>query len=154
MGGQADAAAAMGYAPSLSSGGGGTGFGDKKQLKRAANRRSAQLSRKRKKHFVEELKKENEDLRRKAQILRFVPNPVIVFDSSGKLGFVSESVRQFLDSSPENLEGTSFWDLICEDSVRQLKAAFMDSLAKREPGLDTTTLGDGVWELRLKTGRG
>ncbi len=124
--------------------------GSKKQQKRAANRRSAQLSRKRKKQFIEELKEENDDLRRKEQILRAIPDLVVVFDSSGRLGFVSESVGRFLDVSPDKLEGTSFWDLICEESVRMLKAAFMDSLAAREDDSDTATLGSGVWELRLK----
>lgn len=124
--------------------------GTKKQQKRAANRRSAQLSRKRKKQFIEELKEENDDLRRKEQILRAIPDLIVVFDSSGKLGFVSESLGRFLDVSPETLEGGSFWDLICQDSVRLLKAAFMDSLAARDADSDTAELGSGVWELRLK----
>ena len=122
---------------------------DKKQLKRAANRRSAQLSRKRKKQFIEELKEENDDLRRKEQILKSIPDLIVVFDSSGKLGFVSESVVNFIDMTPEELEGASFWDRLCEDSVRLLKAAFMDSLAARKPDSDTAPLGSGVWELRL-----
>jgi len=124
--------------------------GNKKQQKRAANRRSAQLSRKRKKQFIEELKEENDELRRKEQILRAIPDLIVVFDSSGKLGFASESVGHFLDVSPEELEGTSFWELICQDSVRLLKAAFMDALAAREHDSDTAVLGSGVWELRLK----
>jgi len=124
--------------------------GGKKQQKRAANRRSAQLSRKRKKQFIEELKDENDDLRRKEQILRAIPDLIVVFDSSGRLGFVSESVGRFLDVNPEKLEGTSFWDLICEESVRMLKAAFMDSLAARVAESDTAVLGSGVWEIRLK----
>lgn len=122
---------------------------DKKQQKRAANRRSAQLSRKRKKQFIEELKEENDELRRKEQILRSIPDLIVVFDSSGKLGFVSQSVSQFLEIPAQDLEGTSFWDRLCEDSVRLLKAAFMDSLAARQPGSDTAPLGSGVWELRL-----
>jgi PAS domain-containing protein len=124
--------------------------GSKKQQKRAANRRSAQLSRKRKKQFIEELREENDDLRRKEQILRAIPDLIVVFDSSGRLGFVSESVGRFLAVPPDELEGTSFWDLICEESVRMLKAAFMDSLAAREADSDTAVLGSGVWELRLK----
>jgi len=124
--------------------------GNKKQQKRAANRRSAQLSRKRKKQFIEELKDENDDLRRKEQILRAIPDLIVVFDSSGRLGFVSESVGRFLSVCPSKLEGTSFWDLICDESVRMLKAAFMDSLAAREADSDTAVLGSGVWELRIK----
>lgn len=122
---------------------------DKREQKRAANRRSAQLSRKRKKQFIEELKEENDDLRRKEQILKSLPDLVVVFDSSGKLGFVSHSVDRLLHFTSTELEGTSFWDRLCEESVRLLKAAFMDSLATREVGSDTAPLGSGVWELRL-----
>mmetsp|Transcript_10461 Transcript_10461/g.21297 ORF Transcript_10461/g.21297 Transcript_10461/m.21297 type:complete len:472 (+) Transcript_10461:91-1506(+) len=121
----------------------------KREQKRAANRRSAQLSRKRKKQFIEELKDENDDLRRKEQILKSLPDLVVVFDSSGKLGFVSHSVDRLLTFTATELEGTSFWDRLCEESVRLLKAAFMDSLATREEGSDTAPLGTGVWELRL-----
>jgi PAS domain S-box-containing protein len=125
-------------------------FEDKKQLKRAANRRSAQLSRKRKKQFIDELKEENDELRRKEQILKSIPDLIVVFDSSGKLWFVSHSVSRFLDFSPRELEGSSFWERLCDESVRLLKAAFMDALAARKADMDTTSLGSGVWELRLK----
>jgi PAS domain S-box-containing protein len=126
-----------------------------KVLKRAANRKSAQLSRKRKKQCIEVLHEENNDLRRKNQILRAIPDLIVVFDSAGKLWFVSESVSMFLGMPANELEGTSFWDCLCEDSVRLVKAAFMDSLAAREPESDTVSLGAGVWELRLvdKDGR-
>jgi len=122
---------------------------DRKVQKRAANRRSAQQSRKRKKLFIEELKDENDGLRRKEQILKSIPDLIVVFDSSGKLWFVSESVSRFLDFSAGELEGSSFWDRLCDDSVRLLKAAFMDSLAARQPDSDTAALGTGFWELRL-----
>ena len=65
-------------------------------------------------------------------ILRSIPDLVISFDSSGKIGFVSQSVCKFFSFTPEELEGKSFWDRLCEDSVRLLKAAFMDALAARE----------------------
>lgn len=122
---------------------------EKKLAKRAANRRSAQLSRKRKKQYIEDLKDENSDLRRMELILRSIPDLVVSFDSSGKIGFVSRSVVNFLSFTPEELEGKSFWERLCEDSVRLLKAAFMDALAARENESNSTPLGDGVWELRL-----
>ena len=84
---------------------------EKKQLKRAANRKSAQLSRKRKKQvrprrlcirvsasgtcialsnkinagdrasqYIEELKEQNSDLRKRIHILRHVPDMVVVFN--------------------------------------------------------------------------
>jgi PAS domain S-box-containing protein len=121
----------------------------KKVQKRVANRRSAQLSRKRKKQYIDELQEENNDLRRKDQILRAIPDLIVVFDSAGKLWFVSESVSMFLGMTADELEGTSFWDRLCDDSVRLLKAAFMDSLAAKELESDTVPLGSGVWELRL-----
>ena len=122
---------------------------DKKEQKRAANRRSAQLSRKRKKQFIEELKDENDDLRRKEQILKSIPDLVVVFDSTGKLWFVSQSISRFVGYKSHELEGKSFWDRLCPESVRLLKAAFMDSLAARESHTDTVPLGDGLWDLRL-----
>lgn len=127
---------------------------NKKLQKRAANRRSAQLSRKRKKQFIEELKEENDELRRKEQILRSIPDLIVVFDSSGKLGFVSHSVSNFLEFTPDELFGKSFWERLCEESVRLLKAAFMDALAARVSDSDTTPLGSGVWELRLQDKNG
>mmetsp|Transcript_13133 Transcript_13133/g.15996 ORF Transcript_13133/g.15996 Transcript_13133/m.15996 type:complete len:511 (+) Transcript_13133:122-1654(+) len=127
---------------------------DKKLLKRAANRRSAQLSRKRKKQFIECLRDENAELRRMELILRSIPDLVISFDSSGKIGFVSQSVNKFLEFMPEELEGKSFWERLCEDSVRLLKAAFMDALAARENNSTSTPLGKGIWELRLQDKNG
>jgi len=123
---------------------------EKKQLKRAANRRSAQLSRKRKKQFIEELNKENDELRRKEQILRSIPDLVLVFDSAGKLWFVSHSVSHFLNYTPAELEGTSLWSRLCDESVRLIKSAFMDALAAKTVDSETTPLGSGVWELRMQ----
>ncbi|CAB9499540.1 expressed unknown protein [Seminavis robusta] len=146
----ADTSAAMPLAmPDANVGGVGVVLEDKKLQKRAANRRSAQLSRKRKKQFIEELKDENDELRRKEQILRSIPDLIVVFDSTGRLWFVSQSVSRFMSMSASELEGTSFWDRLCEDSVRLLKAAFMDSLAARTDDSDTAPLGSGIWELRL-----
>mmetsp|Transcript_18020 Transcript_18020/g.40972 ORF Transcript_18020/g.40972 Transcript_18020/m.40972 type:complete len:239 (-) Transcript_18020:451-1167(-) len=122
--------------------------GDKKQLKRAANRRSAQLSRKRKKVFIEDLKEENDELRRKEQILKHIPDLIIVFEPTGKIFFVSHSVSNFLSYNPEELEGFSLWDRLSSGSVRLIKAAFMDALAARTPGVDMVPLG-GVWDLDL-----
>lgn len=117
---------------------------DKKLAKRAANRLSAHMSRKRKKMFVEDLKDENTELRRKEMILRSIPDLIVAFDSSGCMSFVSQSVNRFLDFTSYELENTSFWDRLTEDSVRLIKSSFMDALAvKRKPEEDTTALADG-----------
>lgn len=117
---------------------------DKKFAKRAANRLSAHMSRKRKKMFVEDLKDENMELRRKEMILRSIPDLIVVFDSSGSMSFVSQSATRFLKYTSSELENTSFWDRLTEDSVRLIKSSFMDALAvKRKPDDDTTPLADG-----------
>lgn len=117
---------------------------DKKQAKRAANRLSAHLSRKRKKVFMEDLKDENSELRRKEQILRSIPDLIVVFDSSGLISFVSHSVTRFMNYTVEELEETSFWDKLSEESIRLIKSAFMDALAvKRNPDEDCTPLVNG-----------
>jgi len=117
---------------------------EKKHAKRAANRLSAHLSRKRKKMFIDELKDENTELRRKEQILRSIPDLIVVFDSSGTMSFVSESVSRFLNYSSEELEESSFWDRLSDDSVNMIKSAFMDALAvKRGEGVDCTSLCNG-----------
>lgn len=118
---------------------------DKKDAKRAANRLSAHLSRKRKKLFIDELKEENIELRRKELILRSIPDLIVVFDSSGCISFVSHSVTQFLDYTVEELLKTSFWERLTEESVRLIKSAFMDALAvKRSPEEDSTPLANGA----------
>lgn len=117
---------------------------NKKEAKRAANRLSAHLSRKRKKMFIDDLKGENEDLRRKEQILQSIPDLIVVFDSSGNMPFVSHSVSRFLSFTNDELQGASFWDILTQDSVRVIKSAFMDALAiKRQPEEDSTPLWGG-----------
>jgi PAS domain S-box-containing protein len=117
---------------------------DKKQAKRAANRLSAHLSRKRKKMLIDDLKDENVELRRKEQILRSIPDLIVVFDSSGCISFISHSVERFMGYSVDELEHTSVWNHLTEDSVRQIKSAFMDALAiKRRPEEDSTPLACG-----------
>lgn len=100
--------------------------------------------------FLEELKEENDDLRRKELILRSIPDLVLVFDATGSIGFVSESAKNILGLDPEILIGSSFWDKLCQDSVRFLKASFMDALAAHKKDMDTISLGSGLIEVNLK----
>lgn len=94
--------------------------------------------------LIEDLKFENVELRRKEQILQAIPDLVIVFDSSGRMPFVSSSVTRFLDHTAEDLADSSFWDLLSEDSVQDIKSAFMDALAaNRGPDEDSTPLCGG-----------
>lgn len=126
---------------------------ERQSQKRAANRKSAQLSRKRKKQFMEDLKAENDALRRKEQILRSIPDLVLVFDSAGKILFVSESVHNFVPATSTELTGQSLWQHLCDESVRLLKAAFMDALAANSDDSNSAPLGSGLWEINLMEGK-
>eukprot|EP00934_Nitzschia_sp_Nitz4_P005749 Nitzschia sp. Nitz4//scaffold181_size46380//15126//16682//NITZ4_007173-RA/size46380-augustus-gene-0.41-mRNA-1//1//CDS//3329539498//5739//frame0 len=123
---------------------------NRREQKRAANRISAQRSRKRKKQYIEELKEENDELRKLNQMLEVVPDLIISFDSSGILRFVSKSSKDFIGCESEELIGTSFWNRLCANSVKRLKSVFMDSLAKRKDNVPSVPLGHRVWEVRLK----
>jgi len=116
---------------------------DKKEAKKAANRLSAHQSRKRKKEFMHTLQDKNRELRRMEQILQSIPDLIIVFDSSGHMPFVSHSVNTFLESTSDELEGTSFWDILTLDSIQLVKSAFMDALAVKRKLEDDSTL---LWE--------
>lgn len=54
---------------------------EKRAQKRAANRRSAQLSRRRKKAYIEELKKQNSELRKHEVMLEQITDAVVVFNT-------------------------------------------------------------------------
>ena len=113
---------------------------EKKLAKRAANRLSAHLSRKRKKMYIDDVTSENIELRRKVQILQFIPDLIVVFDSSGSISFASQSASAFIDTQGQNLEGKSFWDYLTEDSVNLIKSAFMDALAQKRNEDDDSAL--------------
>eukprot|EP00934_Nitzschia_sp_Nitz4_P001213 Nitzschia sp. Nitz4//scaffold95_size97785//33808//34947//NITZ4_004662-RA/size97785-processed-gene-0.38-mRNA-1//-1//CDS//3329560457//1213//frame0 len=115
-----------------------------------ANRLYAKRCRKRKKEYVEELKVENEQLRKLHQMLEVVPDLILSFDSSGTIRFATKSSMEFLGRSPQELIGSSFWRLLSTHSSKRLKNAFMDSLAQRKEGSSTLSLGDRVWEVSLK----
>lgn len=94
--------------------------------------------------YIDEVTSENIDLRRKVQILQSIPDLIVVFDSSGCISFVSQSVPTFLDMERKAIEGTTFWDYLTDDSVNLIKSAFMDALAeKRNPEDDSTLLCHG-----------
>jgi len=74
---------------------------------------------------------------------------VVAFALCGKILFISNSVETFLGFKPDQLENSCFWDRLCDESIRLLKAAFMDALVAKKPGVDVTPLGAGLWEVQL-----
>jgi len=68
----------------------------RKMLRRAANRRSAQLSRARKKAHLEELKTENSRLQRLVDVLDSQPELVFCVTASGEITYISERTINFI----------------------------------------------------------
>ncbi|GMI17888.1 hypothetical protein TrLO_g1381 [Triparma laevis f. longispina] len=103
--------------------------GDEKE-KRAANRRSAQLSRKRKKQAIENLKEENLDLKKRVHILRHVPNLVIVFNVDPlTIDFASDAASEMLGKAANEMEGDCIWDYMDRKSKDILTEAISKSVA-------------------------
>lgn len=103
---------------------------EKKQQKRAANRKSAQLSRKRKKALIEELRYENQDLQRHEDILAVIPDPVFAFDTAdGRVWFASNSASAQFGLPVEDLTSACFFDLMSEDCSKRLRV-LIDTASK------------------------
>eukprot|EP00934_Nitzschia_sp_Nitz4_P003199 Nitzschia sp. Nitz4//NODE_202_length_38933_cov_72.610268//26801//27973//NITZ4_additional_000025-RA//-1//CDS//3329531795//3189//frame0 len=128
----------------------------RKKRKRVANRISAQQSRKRKQQFVEDLREENEQIRKMCRVMAMLPDLVISFDSAGIISFVSHASEHVFGSTPDILIGESFWSLICPKSTRRIKAAFMDALAasREKSGCPSVCLGaessTKSWQIQIK----
>jgi hypothetical protein len=120
----------------------------KKQQKRLANRKSAQLSRKRKKMYVEELQEQNSKLKRKVEILKHVPDLVLAFHAdTGVIDFSSDAADQLLASSPQALVDTSVWDVFCAGSKLLLEKEIEQVLKNPlVPGSQPVAL-DGTFNL-------
>mmetsp|Transcript_19357 Transcript_19357/g.45327 ORF Transcript_19357/g.45327 Transcript_19357/m.45327 type:complete len:513 (+) Transcript_19357:94-1632(+) len=117
---------------------------DKKEAKRAANRLSAHLSRKRKKMMVEELRTEIRELRSKEMILKSIPDGVVSFDSSGTVLYANAFASGLLGRDPEGGESCALWDVVCPASAIGIKSAFMDALAKKDRGHHISGEGGGA----------
>lgn len=113
---------------------------EKKLQKRAANRKSAQLSRKRKKALIEELKYENEDLQRHEDILAVIPDPVFAFDAlNGGVWFASNSASAQFGLTVEDLTSACFFDLMTKDCSKRLRV-LIDTASKDLTATGSTLL--------------
>jgi len=118
----------------------------RKLLRRAANRRSAQLSRARKKAHMEELKMDNRKLQRISDFLESIPDLVMCVDSSGKITYISDnticSIK--LSSSADNGnnnndngsddEPTHINQILTAESVAVLLETIAQLSKESEPG--------------------
>ena len=88
------------------------------------------------------LKSENDELRRSEQVLTVILDLVVAFDSSGCITLVSDSFARFFDCTKEELEGTSFWNLLTKPSAQLIKGMFVDALKISTDG-KSVPLGNG-----------
>ena len=88
------------------------------------------------------LKNENNELRRSEQVLKVILDLVVAFDSSGCITLVSDSFARFFNCTKEELEGTSFWNLLTNTSAQLIKCMFTDAL-KSSTNEKSMPLGNG-----------
>lgn len=115
----------------------------RKQAKREANRRSAQLCRERKKQFIEELTTQNLKLRRHEEVLSVLTDMVCLFEieppsgaardgvatlSTDRIAYMSRAVNTSLQFTEDELLGKSFLELLSFDSRKLLKRLLVEKL--------------------------
>jgi PAS domain S-box-containing protein len=112
---------------------------EKKEAKRVANRRSASVSRARKKALVQEMTDLNARLKRQALILSLLPDLVIAVDVDGVITFASDQVERILRFKPDILVGSKLTDLLVPSSREKLRKLFKE-LVGPEPKLDPSSV--------------
>ena len=105
---------------------------EKKRSKRAANRRSASLSRARKKRLVEMITTTNIRLQHRKRISEALPVAIMALDKEGAVVYVSPRVAELLDIEAEQCVGTSLRDLMAPSS-RAVADDLLYSLVDSEP---------------------
>uniref|UniRef100_A0A7S2W4X3 BZIP domain-containing protein n=1 Tax=Rhizochromulina marina TaxID=1034831 RepID=A0A7S2W4X3_9STRA len=114
----------------------------RRELKRAANRRSAQLSRQRKRQQLERLTDEHKALKHASDVLATLSDLVIVLDSHGIVQFASPAATNALaedasdaprsknqDAEPRGVVGSAFTHLLEAPSAEQFQNLLDKALA-------------------------
>ncbi|CAM9193311.1 unnamed protein product [Ectocarpus sp. 6 AP-2014] len=100
----------------------------RKSAKRAANRRSANTCRLRKKFFVENMADANERMRKRARVLSLLPDMILAMRRDGVITYASENCRQFLQFTRQEVEGTNIFDLVESGSHNRLRRLLEENL--------------------------
>lgn len=95
---------------------------EKKHKKRAANRKSASISRSRKKKFIERLTIENNKLKRLNRLLTVLPDLTFSLSSDGEITYVNWRAQKMLDY-PYDLVGQNFAKFISSEKVSLINTA-------------------------------
>ncbi|KAL7519228.1 hypothetical protein ACHAWX_004014 [Stephanocyclus meneghinianus] len=102
---------------------------EKRKAKRLANRKSATVSRARKKTFIEDMTKDNARLRKRADILNCLPDMVISISMEGKITFCGSQVEKVLKHNPFELLGTNIKDIIVPNSRKTIQRLIQDQVS-------------------------
>lgn len=104
----------------------------RRDKKRIANCKSANISRARKKQLIDELTAANAKLRRHALVLSYLPDPIVVIGTDGKINFCSVQLGRVLKHDVEELEGASIDDIILPASRDKIHGLIQDLVAVAE----------------------
>jgi PAS domain-containing protein len=104
-----------------------------REQKRAANRKSAHVSREKRRLFVDEVAVASRSLKWRKRILDMLPDLVISVNRHGRITFASKSVLERLRVSPR-VVGTSVFEIVAP-AARGAAAALLQQ--------STTLLGEG-----------
>ncbi|CAM9484028.1 unnamed protein product, partial [Discosporangium mesarthrocarpum] len=115
---------------------------ERKRAKRAANRKAASTSRARKRELVERMSKENEEMRRRMQVLSLLPEMILSVRRDGVVTFASENCQHFLQYSAKEVDGTNIFDLVVQNSHGSLREVLEESLGDTSKEAIATALRD------------
>mmetsp|Transcript_35743 Transcript_35743/g.47170 ORF Transcript_35743/g.47170 Transcript_35743/m.47170 type:complete len:354 (+) Transcript_35743:105-1166(+) len=88
---------------------------EKLRSKRLSNRKSARVSRARKKAIEEELTRTNEEMKLYAKVLDLLPDPTLSVDKSGRILYVSSACTRQLKASSQELLGDDLSNWLAPD---------------------------------------
>lgn len=118
----------------------------RKMLRRAANRKSAQLSRARKKAHMEDLKVENARLQKVVDILESQPEILFTVTMDGRITYISDKTMLYLKSIMSGLfmydELSTVNQILSEESVEAL-LKFIAQLCESSEGADLDSSNTG-----------
>jgi len=103
---------------------------DEKLLsKRISNRKSARVSRARKKAVVEEMAKTNEEMKLHQRVLDLLPDAIFAVDRSGYITYSSAACSSFLKVSATDLSEQKIYRFVSPDNRETLKSHIQELFA-------------------------
>ncbi|CAM9761885.1 unnamed protein product [Choristocarpus tenellus] len=129
---------------------------EKRRVKRAANRKSASMSRSRKKALVDDMMARNERMKQRALILTALPDLIMAIYRSGEISYVSPACNWLLLHTVNEVKGANLFDLVTADSHPTLRKIIADNLSrplasKIEEGVGTDLTNKSLPDSKAKS---